>query len=524
LQKVSPAVNLVAFARKAVCLVLTASLLAPSVTIAQQSSPSPTPAITPATPAPTTRPDVMSPISAPRVNPGPDYRLGPGDLLEIQITGRVDITRQQITVDLDGRVNIPPIGAVDVGGLPLLEAHRRIVERARALLRYADISVTVLAPRTFEVVLSGEVQRPGAILASATRRVHELIQSAGGITPSGSWRRVTVSRKGIQRQIDLLEFELRGDLSQNPAVEEDMTIYIPPRAGTVTLAGAVRRPGEYEVHPSGSLSELLELTGGLTQGAAPAEARLTRVGPEGRKETTSVDLANALGTSTDLTLKPGDLLFVPSLTVLQDVVELRGAFNGTTDSSKTTTAGKPTIVQRFELARGERVRDFVFKAGGAAAFADLRQAFVERVGTAGPRQRIPIDLHQLLVEKDETQNVVLDNGDVFTLPVIEDKVYVVGEVKTPGPVDFRPDFTPREYVTVAGGPGVRAKVANTTVTFRNGRTYAMAEAPPLEPGAVVTVPEVSVRWWQDYVYIAQVITSLASAYTGFYILFNGTLK
>ena len=77
----------------------------------------------------------------------------------------------------------------------------------------------------------------------------------------------------------------------------------------------------------------------------------------------------------------------------------------------------------------------------------------------------------------------------------------------------------------ADDPIVKApKVASTTVTFRNGRTYAMADAPPLEPGAVVTVPEVAVKWWQDYVQIAQVIASLVTAYTGFFILFNGPIN
>ena len=49
----------------------------------------------------------------------------------------------------------------------------------------------------------------------------------------------------------------------------------------------------------------------------------------------------------------------------------------------------------------------------------------------------------------------------------------------------------------------------------------MAEAPPLEPGAVVTVPEVAVKWWQDYLQIAQVIASLITAYTGVYLIFGG---
>jgi len=192
--------------------------------------------------------------------------------------------------------------------------------------------------------------------------------------------------------------------------------------------------------------DLLALTGGLGPTGAIGDARLTRVGADGRKETTSLDLRTA-----DVPLQGGDVLYVPPLTVIQDVVEVRGAFNGS-DGSKTSTAGKPTVVQRLELARGERIRDVVIKAGGAAPFADLRLAYVDRAD-AGPAQRIPVDLHRLLIDKDETENILVHNGDVVVLPVVEDKVYVVGEVKSPGAQDFRPDLTAREYLAAAGGPG-----------------------------------------------------------------------
>jgi protein involved in polysaccharide export with SLBB domain len=453
---------------------------------------------------------------------GPDYRLGNGDVLEVQIAGRLDVTRAQVIVDPEGIVNIPPLGAIDVGGLSLLDANRRIGERARSLLRFADVSIAVSIPRTFEVVVSGEVERPGTTQATAIQRLHELILIAGGITPRGSARHVQVAvGSDTAREVDLLRFELRGDLDQNPYVVDRMRIHVPTRAAAVTLAGAVRRPGEYELSAEGSLRELLELTGGLAPGGAGSDARLTRIGPDGRKETTSIDLRSALLPPADVTLQAADTVFVPPLSVLQDVVEVRGAFVGAAESSKTITAGKPTIVQRFELAQGERVRDVVVKAGGAAAYADLRLAFIDRVGVTGPRQRVPVDMHRLLVERDDIQNVLLQNGDVLTLPVVEDKVYVVGEVRAPGGQDYRPDLTPREYVALAGGPGNRAKVAATMVTFRNGRTYPMADAPPLEPGSVVTVPEVAVKWWQDYVQIASLLASLVTAYTGIFILFNG---
>jgi hypothetical protein len=65
---------------------------------------------------------------------------------------------------------------------------------------------------------------------------------------------------------------------------------------------------------------------------------------------------------------------------------------------------------------------------------------------------------------------------------------------------------------------------STIVTFRDGKTYPMESTPPLEPGVVVTVPEVSVKWWQDYVQIAGVIASLITAYTGIYLLFGGDFR
>src|SRR5262249_14239245 len=97
--------------------------------------------------------------AATRVVPGGDYRLGPGDFLEFQTTGRVEATRQQVVVDPEGVVNMPPIGAIPVIGLTLLEAQRRITERARVLFRYVDLTIAMIAPRCFEITLSGEVER-----------------------------------------------------------------------------------------------------------------------------------------------------------------------------------------------------------------------------------------------------------------------------------------------------------------------------------------------------------------------------
>jgi protein involved in polysaccharide export with SLBB domain len=499
--------------RRAVCLLLVATVLAPTAGFAQSQASA-------TRPAPQVQ--ILADPSISRIAAGPDYRLGPGDTLEIVLAGRIESARHVTIVSADGNITIPPLGAVPVGGLTVLEAQRRVAKLAEPLFRFLDLTVTLISTRSFEVTVSGEVERPATLLLAATQRVHQAIAQAGGATARGSLRNVILMKNGREeRRLDLLRFLLGGDLDQNPYMTEGISIAVPPKGPAVTLAGSVVRPGEYEIGPPKSLRALLELTGGLATESAAAEARLTRIGLDGKKTTVPLDLTTALTSPADVPLQAGDTIYVPPLMVVQDIVEVRGAFNGTAESAKTVTAGRPAIVQRLELAGGDRVRDIVVRAGGAAPFADLRQAYVERAGTRGPRQTIPVDLHRLMVEKDETQNIVMQNGDVLALPQIEDKVYVVGEVRSPGPYDFRSTLSVREYIALAGGPLARAKTKATTVTLSNGRTYPATDAPPLEPGAVLTVPEVGVKWWQDYAQIASTIASLVTAYTGLFILFGG---
>src|SRR5438093_13232175 len=80
--------------RKALCVVLVSSLLEPNFCLAQQPT-TPAPSTAPLAPGrPVTAPTTSGPAGG-RIMPGPDYRLGPGDTLEVQIAGRLDIDRFQ---------------------------------------------------------------------------------------------------------------------------------------------------------------------------------------------------------------------------------------------------------------------------------------------------------------------------------------------------------------------------------------------------------------------------------------------
>ena len=132
-----------------------------------------------------------------RVALPPDYRIGPGDQIDIQLVGRLEVIRHQVVVDPEGNISLPPLGQVSVDKLTTVEAQRKVNEQLRGLFRFTDATLSIGVPRCFEVVLTGEVERPGSTQASAMRRIHEVILLSGGVTSRGSVRYVDlISRTG----------------------------------------------------------------------------------------------------------------------------------------------------------------------------------------------------------------------------------------------------------------------------------------------------------------------------------------
>src|SRR5690349_23398678 len=97
--------------RKSIALTLVVCLLSPTVAAAQPTPGAPPPGVpqTPATPQTPRTPGAFAPLAPGRGDlylgqqarsiAGPDYRLGPGDVLDVQIVGRLDVNRSQIVVD-----------------------------------------------------------------------------------------------------------------------------------------------------------------------------------------------------------------------------------------------------------------------------------------------------------------------------------------------------------------------------------------------------------------------------------------
>ncbi|MGH7305159.1 MAG: polysaccharide biosynthesis/export family protein, partial [Candidatus Rokuibacteriota bacterium] len=142
---------------------------------------------------------------------GPDYVLGPGDDLTINVWGAVDSTLIR-TVDRNGRIVLPKVGDLRIWGLTFSQADRLIRDELARFFRGFRTSVTMGRLRTVSVHVVGEVCQPGVYTLSSLATVTNALYSAGGPTKLGSLREVRLLRSNVQvARIDLYDFLQRGD-------------------------------------------------------------------------------------------------------------------------------------------------------------------------------------------------------------------------------------------------------------------------------------------------------------------------
>ncbi len=194
---------------------------------------------------------------------GPDYVLGPGDGLQIELWGGISQHLQRV-VDREGRVALPEAGAVNVTGRSLGEVQQMVQNVLRGEFRdvHADISLARL--RTVRVYVVGDVERPGAYDVSSLSTPLNALYQAGGPTARGSLR-ILRHYRGPQLvgEIDLYDLLLHGVRANLERLRAGDTIMVPPLGAELTVEGMVRRPAIYELNHESNLAEALQLAGGV---------------------------------------------------------------------------------------------------------------------------------------------------------------------------------------------------------------------------------------------------------------------
>lgn len=259
------------------------------------------------------------------INGTPEYKIGPGDTLEVVFWEGNIATRQDVLVRPDGRVSFGLVENLKVSGLTASELDAQLTSRLEQFFKRPRVDVVVKQYNSKAVRLLGALGKSGTPGSGAGEyklqgktTVLEMITAVGGPTPDADLKSVRIRRKdGETVSLNLYKTIIQGDLSQDMVLNDGDLIYLPTltkEANRVYVFGEVQKPGAYTFSgPEMRLVDAIAEAGGTTPFAYRPDTKVVR-GDITQPEIFSADLVRLIekgDRSQNLLLASGDMVYVP---------------------------------------------------------------------------------------------------------------------------------------------------------------------------------------------------------------------
>jgi polysaccharide biosynthesis/export protein len=141
-----------------------------------------------------------APKNADSTVPDVEYKIGPQDVVRIDVWKEPDITRT-IPVRPDGKISLPLLNDVQAAGLTAQQLSNSIRDGLTKYLNNPQVTVTVTEINSRRVYLTGEIARPGALPLLPNMTVLQAISSGGGFTQFAKRKNIYVLRNEGGRQV-----------------------------------------------------------------------------------------------------------------------------------------------------------------------------------------------------------------------------------------------------------------------------------------------------------------------------------
>lgn len=167
----------------------------------------------------------------------PSYRLFKGDTINILAIGFPDgIGVNNITIGIDGYVQLPYVGSIKMEGMTLDEAKEVLMESLGEYLRIPDMSLLITSYGPRKVYVMGNVASPGIHDLSIDRmNAYAALASAGGWTNRARSTRIQIIRVRdnvmYYRTLNMKDYTKKHDLTQNVVLEDGDIVYVPATNG-----------------------------------------------------------------------------------------------------------------------------------------------------------------------------------------------------------------------------------------------------------------------------------------------------
>ena len=398
------------------------------------------------------------------------------------------------------------------------------------------------------VEIAGAVFRPGTYaIDQRVQTLLDLVTVAEGPREDAFLGRAILNRQNpdLSRTVESVDLGklLSGEFADIPLKKNDR-FYVMSEDSlrqeyTVRLEGEVMNPGDYPYADNMSIEDLIITGGGLRESASHIKIDVARRIRNALAREESMDMSEIYSFSIENGLViSGDKDFVLKPF---DIVTVRRS-PGYKEQERVTMQGEVVFPGNYSKQHNnERISSFIKRAGGltpsayskgatllrqmdereqnmtdAALRLSVQQSrdsiVVDSVDRIKEGYYVGIDLEKIMESPGRNEDIVLREGDVLDIPILNNVVKISGGVMYPNAVAYRDNMTLGDYIDNAGGYVRGARRSKVYVVYMNN-TVSKGRGSKIEPGCEIIVPvkpESSGTSWSDVIGVTTSVLSVIS--------------
>jgi protein involved in polysaccharide export with SLBB domain len=382
----------------------------------------------------------------------------------------------------------------------------------QTLNRSAKIFIILSEIREFKVKVIGHLQNPGFYTITPVSRVSDLYEEVlnklhsessadQNLYPEMSRRNIEIYRNGKSIPVDLVKFGSTGKENNNPFLQQGDVVRMPLKEHLVGIFGGIKIPGNYEFIQGESLSQFVDLAGGLRPDADSNKVEITRfisskekfsfITTMSKADTIIISSEDHIMVRYDQDYKRQDIVYIngevkypgvyaiePGKTTIGDALQKVGGFTTRADQSKIIINNKS--IAKIPDRENKRILLIPDENRSPEEKAYIKARILTKKGTIESSSLEQAESLMSLPLVNEDEIVILENFDY---------IEILGGVLKPGRYPYTTDITFDEYVDLAGGITNTATRKKFIIKAGTGQRLPINKTVQIENGDTIFIPE-----------------------------------
>lgn len=438
----------------------------------------------------------------------PNYIIGLGDTIQIRLWGAFNFDGA-LAVDPKGNIFVPNIGPLNVNGINNSQLNSLVTAKVKEVYQSnVNVYASLLQAQPVKVFVTGYVRNPGLYGGVASDSLLSYLNKAGGVdSDRGSYVDITVKRgKRVRARVNLYDFLLNGSLSLSQFSDGD-TIIVGPRQYTFSVEGDVYNSYDFEFHNSTiPVSEALAWSR-----PKPGATHFTIIRQQGAMKRTEY---YPLSSSPGKILQDGDKLIISSDRYAGTIqIRIEGAHSGEhavvlpygSTMKQVLAQIKPNSMSQLSniqlyrhsvAARQKEMLDTSLQKLEEASLssqsatqeeARLRVQEAQLVSRFVAKARNVVPKGQVVLNESNLDSVILEDGDIITIPEKTSLVMIHGSVLFPNAISWNEKLDVDDYIEKCGGLTQKSGQSKIIVIHQDGSAVDADDVDDVLPGDEIMV-------------------------------------